>query len=93
MPSAVDGAEQTARSSDGAEGYGKGSFSGEMRWMGSPEGRAAVSLIHNERTKLTAAYLNAGAASCLAAGVVAPVAAALLGVTGAAGSLTPFDSR
>jgi hypothetical protein len=36
-----------------------------------------VSLIYNERAKLTANYLNAAASSFFAAGVVAPLAAAV----------------
>ncbi|WP_407518754.1 hypothetical protein [Methylobacterium oryzisoli] len=44
-----------------------------------------MSLIHNEQTKLTAGYLNAGASAFLAAGVVAPIAAAVFGVTGPGG--------
>lgn len=41
-----------------------------------------MSLIQNERAKLTVGYLNAAAGSCFTAGVVAPLAAALFGVTG-----------
>ncbi|WP_375458362.1 hypothetical protein [uncultured Enterovirga sp.] len=40
-----------------------------------------MSAVHNERVKLTAAYLNAAAAACFAAGVVAPLAAAVFGLT------------
>ena len=38
-----------------------------------------MSLVHNERVKLTAAYLNTGAGACFAAGVVAPLAALAFG--------------
>ncbi len=41
-----------------------------------------MSLIHNERTKLTATYLNTAATGFLGAGVVAPLAAAVFGLTG-----------
>ena len=41
-----------------------------------------MSLIHNERTKLTATYLNTAATGFLGAGVVAPIAAAVFGLTG-----------
>jgi hypothetical protein len=41
-----------------------------------------MSLIHNERTKLTAAYLNTAATGFFGAGVVAPLAAAVFGLTG-----------
>ncbi len=41
-----------------------------------------MSLIHNERTKLTAAYLNTAASSFFGAGVVAPLAAAVFGLAG-----------
>ena len=41
-----------------------------------------MSLVHNERTKLTAAYLNAAATGLFGAGVVAPLAAAVFGLTG-----------
>ena len=44
-----------------------------------------MSLTHNERTKLTATYLNTAAGSLFTAGVVAPIAAAVFGVTGPAG--------
>lgn len=37
-------------------------------------------LVHNERTKLTAAWLNALAAAAVAAGVFAPVAALIYGL-------------
>jgi len=37
-------------------------------------------LVHNERTKLTAAWLNALAAALIAAGVFAPVVAVIYGV-------------
>ncbi len=42
-----------------------------------------MSLIHNERTKLTAAWLNALAGAASAAGVIAPLAAAFYGVASA----------
>ena len=38
-----------------------------------------MSLVHNERLKLTATYLNTGAGACFAAGVVAPIAALAFG--------------
>lgn len=41
-----------------------------------------MGLIHNERTKLTATYLNTAATGFLGAGVVAPLAAAVFGLTG-----------
>ena len=41
-----------------------------------------MSLIENERTKLTATYLNTAATGCLGAGVVAPLAAAVFGLAG-----------
>ncbi len=41
-----------------------------------------MSLIYNEGAKLTANYLNAAASSFFAAGVVAPLAAAVFGLTG-----------
>jgi hypothetical protein len=41
-----------------------------------------MSLIHNEQTKLTASYLNTAASGCSGAGVVAPLAAAVFGLTG-----------
>lgn len=44
-----------------------------------------MSLIRNEQTTLTAGYLNAGASACPSAGVVAPIAAAVFGVTGPGG--------
>jgi hypothetical protein len=44
---------------------------------------AEVSLTHNERTKLTATYLNTMAGTVFAAGVVAPLAAATFGYSGA----------
>jgi len=43
-----------------------------------------MKLIHNERVKLTAAYLNTAATSSFAVGVIAPVAASFYNVTGAA---------
>jgi hypothetical protein len=42
-----------------------------------------MSLVRNEQAKLTANYLNAAAGSFFAAGVVAPLAAAVFGLTGA----------
>jgi hypothetical protein len=39
-----------------------------------------VHLIHNEQTKLTATWVNTLAAAFIAAGAVAPVAAALYGM-------------
>jgi len=38
-------------------------------------------LVHNERTKLTASWFNALATALLAAGVFAPAAAALYGIS------------
>jgi hypothetical protein len=38
-------------------------------------------LIHNERTKLTATWINTLAAALIAAGAVAPVAAVLYGLS------------
>jgi len=49
-------------------------------WSGS------MSLVHNERTKLTAAWLNALATALIAAGAFAPLAALLYGLTS-----TPLD--
>jgi hypothetical protein len=49
-----------------------------------------VSLVENERLKLTAGYLNAGAGSCFAAGVVAPVAALTFGYGTAQAGLSPL---
>ena len=46
-----------------------------------------MTLVHNERTKLTAAYLNTAAGGLFGAGVVAPIAAAVFGVTGPVGHL------
>jgi hypothetical protein len=40
-----------------------------------------VHLIHNERTKLTATWINTLAAAFIAAGAVAPVAAILYGLS------------
>jgi hypothetical protein len=42
---------------------------------------APMFLVHNERTKLTAAGLNALAAALVAAGVFAPVAALIYGLS------------
>ncbi len=44
-----------------------------------------MSLVHNERTKLTAAALNAAAGSSFAVGVIAPIAAAFYNVSGSSG--------
>ena len=41
-----------------------------------------MSLIHNERTKLTAAWLNTLGAASIVAGVLAPIAAAGFGLPG-----------
>ncbi len=46
-----------------------------------------MSLIDNERTKLTATDLNTAAGGLFTAAVIAPVVAATFGVSGAAGSL------
>jgi hypothetical protein len=40
-----------------------------------------MDLIHNERTKLTAAWINTLAAALIAAGAVAPIAAILYGLS------------
>lgn len=40
-----------------------------------------MSLIPNERTKLTAAYLNTAANGLFTAGVVAPLVAAVFGIS------------
>jgi hypothetical protein len=42
-----------------------------------------MSLVQNERTKLTANYLNTAASGFFGAGVIAPLAAAVFGLTGA----------
>ena len=47
-----------------------------------------MSLVQNERAKLTANYLNAAAGSCLAAGVIAPLAAAVFRLTGAGSAIS-----
>lgn len=49
-----------------------------------------MSLIANERTKLTATYLNTAAGGLFTAGVVAPLVAAVFGIgpAGEAGALT-----
>ena len=44
-------------------------------------------IVQNERVKLTASYLNSGAGAFFAAGVVAPLAAAVFGLTGTASSV------
>ncbi len=46
-----------------------------------------MSLVHNERTKLTSSYLKTASGAFLAPGVVAPLAAVVFGVTG---SSSPF---
>lgn len=43
--------------------------------------------VHNERTKLTATYLNTAAGALFGAGVVAPTAAAVFGLAGPPGHL------
>ena len=40
-----------------------------------------MSLVHNERVKLTAAWLNGMASAAVAAGVIAPLVAAFYGLT------------
>ncbi len=40
-----------------------------------------MSLVHNERTKLTATWLNSMATALIAAGLFAPLAALLYGLT------------
>lgn len=47
-----------------------------------------MSLVHNERTKLTAAWFNTLATAVIAAGVFAPTAALIYGV-----APTPSDIR
>ncbi len=42
----------------------------------------AVSLVHNELTKLTAAWLDRGSSAALTVGVVAPLAASMFGYPG-----------
>lgn len=49
-----------------------------------------MSVVHNERIKLTASYLNTGAGACFAAGVVAPVAAVTFGYTGPSAPVAPL---
>ena len=44
-----------------------------------------MSLIPNERTKLTAAYLNTAAGGLFTAGVVAPLVAVVFGISGPTG--------
>ena len=41
-----------------------------------------MSLVRNERTKLTASYLNTAASGFFGAGVIAPLTAAVFGLTG-----------
>ena len=56
---------------------------------GSPsDGSRERALITNERTKLTATYLNAGAAGFFTTGFVAPIAAAVFGITAQIPALT-----
>jgi len=51
-------------------------------WVRSPEYRVlAVSLIHNERTKLTATLFNSLATALVAAGGFAPLAALAWGIS------------
>ena len=45
-----------------------------------------MSLIHNERTKLSAAALNTAATSCFTVGVLAPMAAAFYNIGPGRGS-------
>lgn len=45
-----------------------------------------MSLVHNERIKLTASWLNALASAAAAAGVIAPLAAGFYGVANAPAS-------
>ncbi|MDO9428408.1 MAG: hypothetical protein Q7T93_16450 [Methylobacterium sp.] len=45
-------------------------------------------LVRTERVKLTATYLNTAAGGLFTTGVVAPLAAAVFGLTGAASGLT-----
>lgn len=53
----------------------------------SDNGDAARRQIANERTKLTATYLNTAAGGLFTAGVVAPLVAAVFGLGAAAGNL------
>lgn len=46
----------------------------------------AGTIVHNERTKLTASWLNTLATAIVATGVFAPVVALLYGVSGSASS-------
>lgn len=48
-----------------------------------------MSLVHNERTKLLAAALNAAAGSSFTVGVLAPIAAAFYNVSGSSGIPLP----
>jgi hypothetical protein len=50
-------------------------------FLGSRRIGKPMFLIHNERTKLTAAWLNALAAALIAAGVFAPIVALFYGVS------------
>jgi small-conductance mechanosensitive channel len=47
-----------------------------------------VSLIHNERTKLTATFMNAVAATMVGVGAVAPLVAFTYGIPGAVAGST-----
>lgn len=49
---------------------------------------ADAKLVRNERSKLTAGYLNAAAGTALGAGVIAPLVAAFYGVSG--GAVSPL---
>ena len=49
-------------------------------FFGSPQRLRAMSLIHNERTKLMATAINSVAVSCFTVGVLAPTAAAFYNV-------------
>jgi hypothetical protein len=55
-----------------------------------------IALIHNERTKLTATWVNALAVAVVATGVVAPVAAVVFGLptlgTISASTLVPITA-
>lgn len=49
---------------------------------------AVPTYVRNERTKLTATYLNTAAGGLFTAGVVAPLVAAVFGLGNAAGNLS-----
>ncbi|WP_156418418.1 hypothetical protein [Aureimonas sp. D3] len=53
---------------------------------------ADMSLIANERTKLTANWLNAMASGIIVTGAIAPAIAAVLGVTSVAGWIIALSS-